>query len=497
MKPPAFDHVAPREIEEVLDLLGQYGDAAKIIAGGQSLGPMLNFRVAAPEVLIDVNRVAGLDRLDWGEGLGIGALTRQGTLEDNPDIARLQPLVARTIPHIAHRPIRNRGTVGGSLSHADPAAEWGALALALDATFVIAHKGQAPREVPAGAFHQGWMETVLGDDELLTEIRLPPWPANSGCAFMELARRHGDFALAGVACRLTMNADGGISDARLAMIGVADRPLRLTEVEALLRGETPAPALFDAAAEAGIAALEPMSDSHASADYRRRISRVLIRDALAEAHRNHAAPAPATPVTDNPAPTAEQPARRPAGAKGGAAPLPLPAAEISLRVNGAAVTRKVEARTTLADFLREGLGLTGTHVGCEHGICGACTVLVDGRAQRSCIRFAVQCDGTSIETIEGLSGADTDDLHALQRAFGEHGALQCGFCTPGFLMTAAELVARECPPDESGVRAALSGSLCRCTGYEPIVRAVMDVLQHRHDERKDPGTNSKSPLAVR
>lgn len=154
-----------------------------------------------------------------------------------------------------------------------------------------------------------------------------------------------------------------------------------------------------------------------------------------------------------------------------AAPVPRRALAIEVTVNGEPVRREVEARMTLADFLRHELGLTGTHVGCEHGVCGACTVLIDGHATRSCILYAVQVDGCRVDTVESL--ADGDVLHPLQTAFDEHGALQCGFCTPGFLMSALDLLSRIPDPSETQVREALSGSICRCTGYQPIVGAVM------------------------
>ncbi|MDI3318049.1 MAG: (2Fe-2S)-binding protein [Bacillota bacterium] len=146
---------------------------------------------------------------------------------------------------------------------------------------------------------------------------------------------------------------------------------------------------------------------------------------------------------------------------------------IRLRVNGREVEDEVEVRTTLADWLREGLGLTGTHLGCEHGVCGACTVLVDGQAVRSCLMLAVQADGTEVRTVEGLAGPE-GQLHPVQQAFLEHHALQCGFCTPGFLMTAVAFLGENPEPDEASIREAFSGNICRCTGYQPIVEAVAD-----------------------
>jgi carbon-monoxide dehydrogenase small subunit len=145
---------------------------------------------------------------------------------------------------------------------------------------------------------------------------------------------------------------------------------------------------------------------------------------------------------------------------------------VSLIVNGERREAAVEPRRSLADFLRYDLGLTGTHVGCEHGVCGACTVLVNGRSVRSCLMFAVQARGQEVLSVEGLVNSE-DGLHPLQRAFHQHHALQCGFCTPGMLMTALEFLQTNPAPTEHEVRKALAGNLCMCTGYVNIVRAVL------------------------
>jgi aerobic carbon-monoxide dehydrogenase small subunit len=150
---------------------------------------------------------------------------------------------------------------------------------------------------------------------------------------------------------------------------------------------------------------------------------------------------------------------------------------VELTLNGAPASFSAPARWTLADALREKLGATGTHLGCEHGVCGACTVLLDGEAVRACLVLAVQAEGRAVETVEGL--ADGDQLAPLQQAFHEHHALQCGFCTPGFLMAATALVRNEPDPTSERIREALSGNLCRCTGYAPIVAAVRAVLDER------------------
>jgi len=150
------------------------------------------------------------------------------------------------------------------------------------------------------------------------------------------------------------------------------------------------------------------------------------------------------------------------------------AVETTLTVNGTRVTRRIAPRVHLVDFLREELGLTGSHIGCEHGVCGACTVRVNGEIVRGCLMLAVQADGCRVETVEGLS--DSKELARLQKAFHDHNAFQCGFCTPGMLVAAQDLVSRKKPVSREEIRAHISGNYCRCTGYQAIVDAIEDVL---------------------
>ena len=290
MKPPIFDYAAPQTLPDALALLEEFGDDAKILAGGQTLGPMLNLRVLQPRVLVDINRVAQLGGHGIRDGaFRVGALTRQAVLEDDPDLCRYQPLVAQAIPFIAHRPIRNRATIGGSLAHADPAAEWAALALALDARFTLA-RASGERTVLAENFFLAPLTTVLAAEELLTEVRLPVWADRQSGSFVEFSKRHGDFALAGVACRVGRDAAGRCVEARLAIIGVEDVPRRLPPAEALLiEGGTVA--FSDehrrAVADAVASLVEPVEDLHASAHYRRQVVGALAYRAL---HRVGCAP---------------------------------------------------------------------------------------------------------------------------------------------------------------------------------------------------------------
>jgi carbon-monoxide dehydrogenase medium subunit len=281
MKPPPFDYYAPDTLEECLALLARFGESAKILAGGQTLGPLLNMRLASPAVIVDINRVTTLDyRRHDGSGLAIGALTRESALEDDPSLPRLQPLVAETIPFIAHRAIRNRGTVAGSLAHADPAAEWPALATLLDAKLVVQRDGAPPRILSAEEFFISHLTTALAADEVLSEVRLPPWPPGAGHAMLEFSRRHGDFALAGAMAMLPRDASGRLRDPRLVLFGTGSRPIRARRAEAMLAGQEASPALFTEAAAAAAAAVDPYDDLHASAAYRRHLAGVLAERVL-------------------------------------------------------------------------------------------------------------------------------------------------------------------------------------------------------------------------
>jgi CO/xanthine dehydrogenase FAD-binding subunit len=282
MKPPLFDYVVPASIDLAIAALAAAGGDAKILAGGQSLVPMLNFRLLRPSVLVDINRIPGLAYIEeTADGVRIGALTRHFQLETSPVIARHFPVVSCAMTHVAHLAIRNRGTIGGSLSHADPAAELPMLAMLLDAELNIASPS-GKRPIAARDFFLDALTVDLGGADIVTEIVLPKLPANSGWGFEEVARRHGDFALAAVAAILTVSG-GAIAQARLALTGVGPTPLRVPEAEALLIGHALDAELMSRSMSAVRGAITPESDQHASSDYRRHLAGVLTVRALAAA----------------------------------------------------------------------------------------------------------------------------------------------------------------------------------------------------------------------
>ena len=279
MKLPPVAYEAPKTVPEAVGLLADHLDEASVLAGGQSLIPLLALRLARPAVLIDINGIAELSGVSATDGrVTIGAMTREYLAEESEIIADAVPLLAAALPFIGHEAIRSRGTVGGSLAHADPAAELPAVARALDAEFVV--RGQSgERVIPAAEWFEGYLTTARQSDELLVEVRFPAARRGTGTSFQEVARRHGDFAIVGLAASLTLSG-GAISDARLAFAGLSDVPVRAADAEDLLVGETPSAELFDEAARRATMGIDPPTDLHGSSDYRKKVAAVLVRRGL-------------------------------------------------------------------------------------------------------------------------------------------------------------------------------------------------------------------------
>ncbi len=283
MKPAPFAYDRPQTEPEALALLAEHGEEAKLLAGGQSLIPLLNFRLAFPERLIDINRVSGLDYIEANGSLRIGALTRQSTLERSEPVAEGWPLIAEVMPLIAHFQIRNRGTVGGSIAHSDPAAELPTVFMALDARFHV-HSARGERTLDSAELYVTHLTTRLEPDELLAEIEVPAIGPGTGQAFIEFARRHGDFALGGVAAVIGIDDDGRTERARIVLLGAGSTPIRATAAEAALGGERIDESLAAAAAAAAVAEIEPTGDIHGSSEYRRNLIEALIERAVLKAN---------------------------------------------------------------------------------------------------------------------------------------------------------------------------------------------------------------------
>ena len=466
MKPAPFDYVRPSAVEAAVTALGEAGDDARILAGGLSLVPMMNFRVVTPAVVVDIGGLEELRRItDEGSEIEVGAGVAQAGLERWPDLARRLPLLAAAFPHVGHYPTRARGTVGGSVAHADPSAEL-PLVLAVLGGSVRLRSAGGERLVPARAFFEGPLETACREDEMVVATRWPVTAPGARHAFDEVALRHGDFALA--SCAVVLHED------RMAIGfgGVADAPV--VREWPRLGGSALDDALAGLAEE-----IEIIDDGHGGGAYRRGLVRTVGRRTVeraataapavdpADTDAGDARPSAAVPVIGKVEPPASSSPRLRAGERH----------LVEIVLNGERCAAEAPPRLLLSDFLRQRFGRRGVHVGCEHGVCGACTVRLDGAPARACLLFAVQVDGRRVDTVEGLAGPD--GAHSpLQAAFRRNHALQCGYCTPGILMTMTEwlerLAAEGRTPTEEEVREVLSGHLCRCTGYAPIVAAVLD-----------------------
>ncbi|WP_103380625.1 FAD binding domain-containing protein [Pseudonocardia dioxanivorans] len=283
MKPPVFDYVSPATLEEAIQALSAPDDGdVKVLAGGQSLVPLLNLRLSQPGLIVDINGLDELTGITEEAGyLTVGALVRQREAELSDVVRTACPLLHEAIPLIGHTAIRNRGTVGGSIAHADPAAELPTVAACLDAELVARGPG-GERTIPAADFFTGFFTTALAEDEILTAVRVRSAGPATGAAYEEVARRHGDFAMAGVAAQVRLDGDT-VAEARIAISGVDLAPVRATKAEAALAGRTVDDSILDEAADAAVADLSPSSDLHGSAAYRKHVAGVLIRKAVAAA----------------------------------------------------------------------------------------------------------------------------------------------------------------------------------------------------------------------
>ena len=290
MKPAPFEYYAPTSVEEALSHLAEYGYDAKVLAGGQSLVPMMNFRLVQPSVLVDLNNIPGLAYInpDGNGGLRLGAMVRHHQVEINPLVEKRAPLLHETMPNIAYPQIRNRGTFGGSVSHADPSAELVSVSVALDGSFRLRSQN-GERWVPADEFFVGLFTTILEPDELLVEVALPLMPARSGWSLMEVARRPHDFALVGVVAVVSLDENGNCEQARMVFISAGDGPMVAHQAAEALKEQAPTPESIKAAAEIATSKeIDPSSDIHATAEFRRHLANVLCRRALEQAFQRAA-----------------------------------------------------------------------------------------------------------------------------------------------------------------------------------------------------------------
>ncbi len=468
-------------LEDALALLARYREQARVVAGGTDLLLELE-RGLRPgvEVLIDISRIPGLDgvRLDEAGWIRLGPLVTHNHCAASKLLTERALPLAQACWEVGAPQIRNRATVAGNVITGSPANDTITPLMALDAVVTLRSQ-RGERAVPLREFYTGVRRTVLQPDEMLTEIAFPALAPGERGQFLKLGlRRAQAIAVVNAAVVVRSEPTDGLplaqrplTGARIALGSVAPTIVRAPAAEAFLTGRTLTPDVIAEAGQLARSAAHPIDDVRGSARYRSEMVAVLVQRAL----RALAAGAERGRLPERPVLLA--PAARPAAEARGAAFTHTAGAEITTTINGRPQTLSVQAGQTLLQLLRDphGAGLAGTKEGCAEGECGACTVWLDGAAVMSCLVPAARAQGAQIVTVEGLGQAGA--LHPLQRAFVEAGAVQCGYCTPGFLVAGVKLLEERPRPTAGEIEQAFSGNLCRCTGYYKIMEAVARASQ--------------------
>ncbi len=460
-------YYTPTSVEETLQLLAEHGPRARLIAGGTDLLLELERGMREAPVLIDISRVPGLDGIALdGETLRLGPLTTHNRLAASSVVRERAFPLAQAAWNVGAPAIRNRGTLGGNLVTASPAGDTIPPLIAMGATLVL-RSARGERLVPIREFYKGVRQVDLAPDEMLAEIRVPVMAPGEQGVFLKLSLRQA-LAVSVVNTAVIVRIErGNVTRARIALGSVAPTVIRACEAEGVLVGGPLTEDRIAEAADLAARAAVPIDDIRAGAEYRREMARVRVRRALAAlAEGREREGFPDRPPllwgrSDGRVPRLA--GRTVRHTVGGDEP-------IECTVNGENHVVRGANGKTLLRMLREDLGLTGTKEGCGEGECGACTVWMDGIAVLSCLVPAPRAHGAQIVTVEGL--ARGDDLHPLQQAFIEEGAVQCGYCTPGFVMSGAKLLEELPNPSREQILHAIAGNLCRCTGYYKIVRAI-------------------------
>ncbi len=478
-------YYAPGTVAEALDLLAQHGDACRLIAGGTDLILEIERGVRQQQTIIDVSRIPGLDAIEREDGtFHLGANVTHNQAVGTPDLVTHAFPLARACWLVGAPQIRNRGTVAGNCITASPANDTIAPLWAMDATFTLASRERGERTLTCAEFFRGVRKTALQPDEMLVRINVPALkPAERG-TFLKLGLRQAQ-AISVVNVAVIADCESWIADskasdhsirnpksairnARIALGSVAPTIVRAAEAEAFLAGKELTDEVIEHAAELTAAAARPISDVRGSADYRRDMVRVLAARALRQLRDGTEREGwPEEPVLLWGGRVSEY------GSVGVGTSTPTPPHSHTIRftLNGKPTVLHNAHGKTLLRAIREDVGLTGTKEGCAEGECGACTVWLNGVAVMSCLVPAERAEGCEVVTVEGLTPAD-GQLHPLQQAFIDAAAVQCGYCTPGILMSAANLLEEFPKPTADQVKQALTGNLCRCTGYYKILEAV-------------------------
>lgn len=466
-----FDYLEAGSIDEACTLLLKYDGKARLIAGGTDLVVLMKMERTAPQVLINISRIPGLDEIlvHSSDGtLSIGPLATIYQLHTHPVVRARYPGLAEACASFGSTQVEVMGTLGGNICNGSPAADTPPILMAYCAQLLLAGpKGK--RILPIDEFFLGPGKTALQPGEMLVDVSIPSPDPGTGSVFIKTSRVAADLAKASLGICLTRQGNT-ITGLRMAMGSVAPKPIRLPRTEALLIGQVFTPELAARAGECVAEEISPIDDVRSTAWYRRQAANVMVQDGLAIAWHRAAEPA-ASDAAVLPAQWKKTyPARQEKLEAGSQRKL-------NLRVNGVARQVWVAPNELLLNVLRERFELTGTKYACGIGECSACTVHIDGQPALACLVLAAAADGKEITTIEGLQDPEMGTLDPLQEAFIDNTAFQCGYCTPGVIMTAKSLLEENRTPSEEDVRQYLRGNMCRCTGYASIVRAVLKSVE--------------------
>ena len=458
-----YAYYQPQSLDEAFGLMKKYQGRARYVGGGTDVMIRVKQGLWQPEALISLRWIKELRAIGKSNGsLRLGSMTLWREIETNAMVLNHAPALADAASMVANPQIRNVATVGGNLCNAAPSADGAPPLMVMGATLTIAGP-EGERAVPISEFFEGPGKHCMKPGELLAAIVIPEMPDHSGMAFLKSGRVTQDIAVANAAVWIRMN-DGVCEECRIAAGAVGPVPLRLREVEAFVKGREITPELLPEIQDKAAAEVAPITDVRSTETYRRAITGVMVKRAVERALQQLKGPSSGDADVSEPEKTFT------AEPTVGLYDSPLRKL-VRFNLNGQAVETEVMSHKMLSNVLRDTFEFTGTKEGCGQGECGACTVLVDGESVNSCLFPAFEVDGKNVVTIEGLVG-EGNRMDPVQKAFVENGGVQCGFCTPGMIMSAKALLKRKAHPTEEEIRKGISGNLCRCTGYVQIVESI-------------------------
>ena len=473
-----FEYYQPQSVKEAYTLMERFGEKARYIAGGTDVIVRINQGAIRPDVLISLRGIDELRHITLDKGLRLGGLTLFRDIERHPAVLKDFPALAQAVSVLANPQVRNVATVGGNLCNSAPSADCAPPLMVLEAEILL-EGVNGVRSVPVEAFFIGPGENCMAPTEILKEVRISENKTHTGMAFLKMGRLSQDIAVVNCAALLVMDKKICVK-CRLSVGAVAPVPRRLKRVEELVEGREITPELLDQVGSLVQGEVSPITDVRSTETYRRTVSGVLVKRAISEALKN----------AETEARNAELGGSCPGGKaelktqweKGGGGEFEGQDAGSSTRrvirfiLNGHQVSTEVFSHKMALEVLRDNFQLKGTKGGCGQGECGACTVLIDGANVNACMYPAFELEKKTVTTIEGLVG-EGNRLDPIQGAFVEKGGVQCGFCTPGMIMSSKALLDETPNPSDGEIRRAISGNLCRCTGYVQIVDAIKTAAQ--------------------